>query len=330
MSTSIRLIFVYTLFFSLSIRACDICGCKLGGLTLGLLSGNQSHYLGFRLTHASFEARIRYQSAFLADEFSEDTFLTSELIGRYVLSEFIQFHALIPYAYNRMKGNTQRLTFSGIGDPTVLVFFSLLRNSVKRENFIFNAKEGFTIKNKFSSHLLLVGGGVKLPVGDFDRLDQGTIVNRNFQLGTGSMAYLLSANYTWSHSAWGMQAEVSYTIHTKNPTGYLFGNQLNANLNLFFSLPFRSGAWTPFAGLVYENSKAHEAQRIRQFNTGGYTTFLTLGTQLNIKKISLMMTYQNPIDQKYNADSISEIKSNSRISIGILYQIALKTKKMML
>ena len=305
---------------TLQIHACDVCGCQLGGLAFGLLAGNSSHYIGLRYTLASFEARIKNGSDFRPDEFSNDTFTKTELLGRYILSERIQFQAIIPYIYNKMSGNSQNLTYQGIGDPTALLYLSILgktqpNNTVDKPNM------------EKISHTLLLGGGIKFPLGTFDRFDQGEIVNRNFQVGTGSIDYLITANYTINIGKWGFNTEASYKINSRNNDNYLFGNQFNTSFYSFYKKSIRNGVISPFLGLFYEHSGEHDDHGIRQLNTGGNSLLVTLGTQINWKKLSFNITYQNPMDQNYNSDSISEINANDRLSFGVLYHFKRKKKK---
>ena len=302
------------------IKACDICGCQLGGLSFGLLAGTKSHYLGLRYTRSSFDALIQYDSDLLEDTYSNDVFTRTELLGRYILSDKIQLHAIVPYIYNEMEGNTENLTYQGIGDPLVLVFYNVLDKTKEADMEV----EAPTSK---VSHTLFLGAGVKAPLGEFDRFEEGEVVNRNFQIGTGSIDFLLSANYTMAIKRWGLNTEVSYKINTRNPDEYRFGNQFNTSAYLFYSIPFTDGVISPFGGMYFETSEEHDDDGIRQFNTGGNATLATFGAQLNYKRFSFNVLYQNPIDQNYNSDSISQINAGDRISVGFLYHFKRKQKK---
>lgn len=303
-----------------NVRACDICGCQLSGLSFGLLAGTRTHYLGVRYTQASFNASIIYNSDLLQDEFSEDTFTRTELLGRYILSTKLQLHAILPYIYNDMNGSVQSLEFDGIGDPSLLLFYDVFaKNKLKEEPVIDPPTSNF-------NHTLLVGGGIKFPVGKFDRFDRGEVVNRNFQVGTGSFDFMISSNYTINIKRWGFNTEASYKINTRNTDDYLFGNQFNASGYLFYSILIKNGVISPFAGILYETADKHKDSDVLQFNTGGNATLGTFGIQANWKSFSVNGLVQSPIEQNYNSDDISNIETEHRFSIGILYHFKKKKK----
>ncbi|UZO80361.1 hypothetical protein NBT05_15565 [Aquimarina sp. ERC-38] len=302
-------------------QACDICGCQLGGLYFGLLSNSNAHYLGVRYTKAHFNASIDYgEGSLLANEFSEDTFHRAELLGRYILSDRFQLHTIVPYIYNDMNGSEQVLTFQGFGDPSLLLYFNPLQKKEDPESKI------AVPKYKNISHSLRIGGGIKLPVGKFNRLDKGEIVNRNFQVGTGSVDFLVTTNYSLAIKRWGINLEGSYKINTRNKDEYRFGNQFNASSYLFYAQPLINALLTPYSGIFYETGEVHKEGQIKQVNTGGNATHFTAGVQLNWKAITLNSFYQTPINQNYNTDDISTINAGERWSIGLLYNFKKKEK----
>ena len=302
-------------------KACDICGCQLGGLYFGLLANSNAHYIGVRYTKAHFNASIDYgEDSLLPNEFSDDTFHRGELLGRYIISDRFQLHAIVPYMYNDMNGSEQVLTFQGFGDPSLLLYFNPLQK--KKETSLKLAVPEY----KNISHSLRVGGGIKLPVGKFDRFDEGEIVNRNFQVGTGSVDFLITANYSLAIKKWGVNVESSYKINTENKDRYRFGNQFNASSYLFYAQPLVNALVTPYSGIFYETGEMHRDGMIKQVNTGGNATHFTAGIQINWNSITLNSFYQTPIQQNYNSDAISTIDSGDRWSLGLLYNFKKREK----
>lgn len=310
--------FILSSFYS---NACDICGCQLSGVSFGLLSGTSSHYMGLRYTKARFGADLRYNSELLQNEYSNDLFTRTELVSRYILSSKFQLQAVIPYIHNEMEGNIQNITFSGIGDPMLLLFYNVL--GTKKMNMDEVAPPENIQKVK---HTLLIGGGIKAPLGKFDKSDQGETVNRNFQEGTGSFDFLISANYTLTYKRIGINLESSYKINTRNQDEYLFGNQFNASSYLFYSIPFTRASLSPFAGVFYENAAKHKDDIIDQINTGGNATYGSFGIQWNWDRISVNALLQTPIDQNYNTDHLSTIEAENRFTIGLVYHFVRKEK----
>ncbi len=314
------LLILFLLFCSIA-NACDVCGCQLGGLYFGIMPHFNSHYVGIRYSQARFNASIMYNNDLLEDEFSNDLFTKTEILGRISLSKRVQLNATIPYIYNTMEGSHQTLAFSGIGDPSVLLYFNPLTKSTSNEMITFS-------KGTKWQHSLLLGGGVKLPLGKFNRLDQGEVVNRNFQVGSGSTDFILSANYTATYNKYGLNVESAYKINTENSEGYQFGNQYNVMGNIFYWITTPEVSIIPMAGVIYEQGETHLDNEILQVNTGGNATLGSVGVQLFRNQFAFAASFQTPISQNYNSDAISNITSKNRLSIGVTYNFTVRTKGM--
>ncbi|MGL1887660.1 MAG: transporter [Reichenbachiella sp.] len=288
---------------------CDICGCQLGGYSFGILAQNPTHFIGLRYSHAQFRAEI--DNSILEDEFSNDTYQTVELMGRYVFSKKWQVSAILPYSYNQMNGNLQSIEVSGIGDPILIGYYNLLNTSY----------ENFRIVN----HSVMLGGGIKFPLGDFDAVENDEIINRNFQLGSGSLDFLFSMIYTIKYKSWGMNIESSYKVNTINKYDYQFGNQFTSNSKLFYALIQPSYSLLPYVGLNYEYSGMHEDNGFMQVNTGGKALLTTVGLQAYIGSVMIMANVDVPVMQDYNTDARSVIESKLRFGLGVVLNIKSKS-----
>ncbi len=304
------------LFATLRSMACDVCGCKLGGLYFGILPQYNTHFIGVRYGHASFKASMLHNSEYLDDEFSHDTYQRIDVMGRYSLSKKFQINFLLPYMHNRMDGSHQKVTSTGIGDPMVLVYYNP-----------FNTGE-VLLKNW--KHALLIGGGLKLPLGDDKKVDNGKIINRNFQLGSGSLDFLLSANYTLRYNNWGINLESAYKINTANELNYRFGNQMNTSGYLFYYWQTDQVSFLPYTGLYFETAGKHLDGKVRQNNTGGSALFGTMGLQIFRNNFTLNFQYQHPATQNYNSDHIATIEAEERFTVGFLFNFSLKEDTMIL
>lgn len=309
-----RNIYLFTLltFWTYRALSCDVCGCRLGGLSYGILPQHYQHLFGVKYSHAAFNAHMDHDSEYSGEEYSNDTYQRIDLMGRISFADRWQVNVQLPYLINQMDGNVQQVSSSGIGDPVVMVYYTPFNTGTEDNRW----------KNS-----LLVGGGVKLPLGDHDKLDDGTIINRNFQMGSGSLDYLLSANYTLSFNNWGMNYEASYKMNTSNSDGYRFGNQFNASAYLFRYLEVGPIGILPFAGAFYENSVQHTDDGIIQVNTGGAATYGTLGSQIYWKQWNLNVEYQIPMHQSYNSDNVATIEAGNRISLTLIYSLSGKKKE---
>lgn len=295
-------------------QACDICGCKLGGVYFGILPLYNTHFIGLRYSQAAFKASITYgNNQYISNEFSEDTYRRVDLLGRYSISRKLQVSFVVPYLMNDMNGSHQTVQSAGVGDPMVLLYYNVLNT----------ANSGIS----FWQQSLSVGGGVKLPLGEYQKEDNGTIINRNFQLGSGSVDYLLSLNYTLRYKKTGINIESGYKMNTPNSQGYRFGNQLNASAYLFQWIETPQVAFLPFAGVYYEQAGKHTNDVVEQLNTGGSALFGTVGLQVFRNNLSVNMLYQAPWVQNYHTDQLSDISARSRFTVGLLYNFSLKKPK---
>jgi hypothetical protein len=282
--------------------ACDVCGCSLGGSYYGILPQFQKNFIGLRWSQAKFQAHMNH-GAVLGEAHSRDTYSKVELWGRYYVNDRIQLFAFVPYSYNSMNGTDQKIKTNGIGDVSLLANYLIL-----------NTGESKTKKLK---HTVMAGAGVKLPTGEYDLEDNGLIVNRNFQLGTGSVDFILSGVYTIRYQKTGLNSEAGYKINTRDSHGYLFGNQFHASARFFYWQNIKSVSVLPNAGVYYEQAAQHKEGEIRQANTGGSALLLSAGLEMYYRNFSVGATVQSPVRQSYNSDSIAEITSKDRMTISV-------------
>jgi len=186
---------------------------------------------------------------------------------------------------------------SGLGDINVIVNYVILNTGNQGTDF---------------KHQLLAGGGIKLPTGKYDDYDQGKIINRNFQLGTGSVDFNINAVYTLRYKQAGVNLETGYKINTRNHDDYHFGNQFRASGQLFYWQKFGPVSLLPHAGMSYEQGAQHKDGDIYQTNTGGYAWLASGGMDFYIKRFTLGINYQQPVAQHYNSDDTATITSKAR------------------
>jgi len=303
------MVLVFLLGLSNAGMACDVCGCGLGGIFFGILPQYSSHYVGIRYSHAAFKARMDHNSEYLANEHSNDTYQKYELMGRIMLGKRWQTQLVLPYLSNEMNGSHQKVKSNGMGDPSVLVYFNP-----------FNS--GTDLMQNWR-HSLLVGTGIKVPLGESNKMDEGLLINPNFQLGSGSFDYLFSGNYTVRHKQAGVNVESAYKLNTGNREHYRFGNQFNLSSYAFYWYETLKVAYLPFAGLYYEKAARHTDGGKYEINSGGHALLATLGGQLYHKRFSFNALYQLPLAQHYNSEQIATIQTRGRFSVGVIFSFTL-------
>ena len=299
------IIILITIILPLRTYACDACGCSLGGNYFGILPLYNKNFVGLRWSQAKFYAYMDHHSEYLPPEYSNDTYRKVELWGRFYINKRFQVFSFIPYAFNTMDGNEQKVSINGLGDMTAMANYLL-----------FNTGEDETRKFK---HTLLAGGGLKLPTGKFDTEDKGKLVNRNFQIGTGSLDFLLTSVYTIRYQRVGANIEAGYKINTRNSNQYHFGNQFNISSLFFYWQKVKSISFLPNAGVYYEQAAKHKDRGIIQANTGGSALFATAGLETYFKSFTVGLNYKHAMSQNYNSDNIADIKSKDRWMISLTY-----------
>lgn len=263
-------------------QACDICGCGVGGYYSGVLPQFHKHYIGLRWRFSSFQSELGHDGIPLGT-FSKEYYHSLELTGRFYLHRRVQLLAFVPLSYHLRTEPTATNQLIGLGDLSVLVLYNIYNTSFLAEKDI--------------KHNLLIGGGVKAPTGSFERKDsQGELFTPSFQLGTGSVDFLLTSIYTLRYKRWGVNVNATYKINLPNKDTYQFGNQLTASATAFFLHKIKNKEWglMPTLGLLLEHANYNLKNGYKRINTGGSQLVATIGLDIFYKKIQLGLSYQQP------------------------------------
>jgi len=285
--------------------ACDVCGCSLAGPKIGILPQSKSHYIGVRYGFATFDASMTYNSVYTEDEFSNDTYQRVDVLGKYHINDRFQVKIVIPYLINEMDGSHQDVVSKGLGDPMFLLLTRVMDTGLDFSRTV--------------NHALFLGGGVKLPVGDYEKMDENGLINRNFQLGSGSLDYVFALNYTLRFGGYGMTLDASYKLNTQNDVGYDFGDQTHTSLAFFKLQGLQAVSFLHAVGSRFEFAHSHLDQGIKQINTGGNVVLGHVSTQMYYKAFTIQAEFQYPLVNKFNSDAIAHIDSGSRMTMDVLY-----------
>ena len=288
-------------------RACDVCGCNLSGVYFGFSPLVQSHYLGLNYQYASFRAAIDNDDYYFQDEWSHDTYQRLEVVGRLRLADRWQLRAGLPIVRQQMDGNVQQVQVTGLADPTLTVHYTP-----------FYSGDDFTREVMQS---LVVGLGVKMPLGQIDLEHQGALVNPNFQPGTGSWDALLTASHTLRYRNWGWNTEATAKLNGTNALGYRVGEQVRASGTAFYFWETATGSWLPQLGAQWEAGQPHTQHGLVRGNTGGQNLFATLGLQYFRSQIGLNLQAQLPLWQQFNTDQNVTLHAEPRATLSLIYSL---------
>lgn len=297
----IGLIVIITFYYSVSVQACDVCGCGMGGQYFGILPQFQRHFIGLRLQNRSFSTM--HPALFQYDKASQSTdiFTRYELWGRYAIKNRFQAFGFFPYQIAIQKGNTDN-GWQGIGDPSFLVNY-----------FVLNTGDSADHKWK---HALIIGAGAKLPLGKSQTTQSENATLVQMLPGSGSIDFPFYLGYTLRRNKLGINAESNLRLNGKNDLNYRFGNRLNTSARLFFW--HRIGRWTflPSAGMAFEMASKDMQKNKLVDMTGGSLLALHLGMDLYFKNLTLQTQWQPAMESNLGQGNVSP---KTRTQIGIYY-----------
>ncbi|WP_308991175.1 hypothetical protein QLS71_002155 [Mariniflexile litorale] len=286
---------------------CDLCGCSTSGgsSSFGTL-GNVS-FVGVRYMYQNFESK---NGIFSNSPTSKEYFNTYQLWGRLPITEVFSLNAIIPYQdLNRVfeASNERR---NGLGDASIIGWYKMTFYKKQAEDTEDEEREA-------SGHQLNVGLGVKLPTGAFEESLTNRI-NPGFQVGTGSVDAIFSLMHTYSKNQLGVNTTATYYLKTENKNEYQFGNQFSYASNVYYNVPFKKSALSPFLGIsgdVYNSIKQYNE---RLADTDGNMVNGTFGSEFKIDKFIVGANYTFPVSQHLFGDNVT---SKNKFSLYLNYML---------
>ncbi|MBN8653204.1 MAG: hypothetical protein J0L67_17380 [Cytophagales bacterium] len=260
--------------------ACDICGCGAANYYWGILPQFHKSFVGLRYRTQSFDSHLGLHPSLATSEL----FQTAELWGRYYVSPRWQVVAFVPYHVNRQTTTTGIKYLDGVGDIPVIANYQLFSTSAE-------------VLRK-TNHQVWVGGGVKLPTGRH-RFEDNTaqVANPNFQLGTGSVDFMVNTWYTLRHGRLGFTTDATLRLATANQQQYRFGHRINGSASVFYVQQIKKVGIMPNTGLFVEAAQRNREKKIEIADTGGAATFFTAGLEGYAGSFAFGLSYQKPARQ---------------------------------
>ena len=267
---------------SLQTFACDLCGCANGSSFIGLLPRSGTQFVGIRYRLRDFDSHLN--SILLK---THEEYQTIEMWGRFYPVKKLQVLVFVPYNDNQQQllATGDVIRKKGLGDIVVLGHYNVWNTFLDSTN-----KSGI-YQN------LMIGGGIKLPTGKFEYGYTDAEVNPNFQLGTGSTDFLISAIHTIKYKSFGLNSEVGGRIATKSNQYYRFGNRINGSLTAFYTKSWGDFSIMPNVGATIDYGFKDHKEGALSSQTGGFSLLGGIGIQAYYRKISTGFTFQEPIAQ---------------------------------
>jgi hypothetical protein len=292
-----------TLFFAISSRACDICGCGVNNYYIGIIPQFNNKFFGMRYHYHYFNTRIAND----VTQFSRDYYQTIEMWGGWNVGKKLQLLAFVPVNINRSVSDDGIDKLSGLGDVVLVANYKL---------FDVNSKNN---SDKVISHQLLVGGGIKLPTGKFqiDANDPDIAAAANHQLGTGSVDVLLDAMYNVRIGNLGINSSANYMMNTTNKDNFKFGNKLALSSFVFYAISSSKFSIAPNVGLLIEHSEANQLGGNKVDLTGGSLLQGAAGVEISYGKTTFGFNAQLPIAQNFAQNqTMSKFKSMAHVTFA--------------
>lgn len=275
-----------------SSSACEICGCGVGNIYIGVLPQFKSHFVGLRYHFNKFNTRLSDDPS----QFSKDFYQTAELWSGWNIGKRIQLLTFIPVNFNHQVSDEGVQNHAGLGDIVIMANYKVVD---------INSKTG---KGKSIIQQLWIGGGIKLPTGKFELEENNTEVASmaNMQLGSGTTDVLLNAVYNVRIRKFGITTQANYKFNGSNNDQFQFGNKFTASSFVSYGLNAGNNVISPNLGLMYETTEASKWQSDKVELTGGSLLQIAPGIEFGFNKISVGMNVQLPIAQNFAEDQTKQ------------------------
>lgn len=290
------------LLMAYSAIACDVCGCAVGGNSIGILPRFNKHFIGVRSTYASFTSAHPTLFEGEKQKISKEYFSSTTLWGRFVPHKRVQVFAQVPYNYFVRDEEGQTTINHGLGDINILANY-----------VVFNTIDSFDSNIKQS---LQFGGGIKLPTGDFNKTKNGTPLNINMQLGTGSYDIPLNLIHTIRFRSFGVNTELRYNYNNKNTNNYRLGDRFLASSKIFYWRNYKSITFLPQTGATFENYWSDKNGKYNVDYTGGTMLQLSAGVDVYFNKWAVGIHFSKPIQSNLGQGFVTP---NTALTFNLMY-----------
>jgi hypothetical protein len=278
--------------------ACEVCGTSAGNMGIGLLSDYRSNFVRLTYFHSRFES-VTEKGFPISDRFNQYDLSLRYSLGK---QKRLRLMASLPFAVNYREKETQTIRTRGLSDGRLTANYVLLNNIAL---------------GKKTSCYLEAGGGLLLPVGQFNEDIHDEDLPLHFNPGRDALAFVWQMNTVFTRGKSGLVFSQYYQWNQDSKSGYHFGNQFNTQGTAFREINVKKLKLIPNAGLGFERTSTDSyANKKEVVETGGTATFFYSGLQIKTEKWLAGFSYHKPLSEKYAAEDVT---SKGRISCQLSY-----------
>jgi hypothetical protein len=226
--------------------------------------------------------------------------------GVYFVNQKWSLTGSIPIINNiKYLDNKKEFDFYNIGDPIVLGNYNLVNTKLT---------PGLKL-----NHRINIGGGLKLPLGKSNVIINEQVVEPDMQPGTGTVDFILTTDYVFTVSDFGLLNNINYKFNTTNvKSSYRYGSSWNQTLTFFYlKTVMKNVSIMPNAGFYYEYANTDKLNKAYIPQSGGMVSFGTLGLNFYLNKIRIETSYQKALHNSMNGNT--QLPTKSRTIIGLSY-----------
>jgi hypothetical protein len=192
----------------------------------------------------------------------------------------------------------------GIGDPFAMLRYQLANTRATRE--------------RTHVHRLLVGAGVKSPLGRHDLQVGDELVSPDVQLGTGSWDLLASIEYAVRRGRTTGGVSVLGRFNGQSPEGHRMGHGVSTTAEVFHRIGNDTLSFAPVVGGYAEWMGTDRMEGVIHNGTGGTTVLSHTGVRVWRKRFSFSAYYQHAL---LNNEGVLVTPTRHRAVVGVTYNI---------
>lgn len=231
-----------------------------------------------------------------------------ELRFKYFVLKRLELNVFLPLINNKSKSNDVYNHYTGFGDISFNAGFHAMTPKA----------------DKKIRHKLIVGAGIKFPMGNFYAHDeQSNRLDFEMQPGTGSIDGFGYINYVCMTKKLGASISLNYKANGKNIYKEKLSNSHNDFLSVFYRLQYKDFSFYPSVQANYEFTEGLRIKNKLIENSQVNALLVGPGLDIYYKSFSLNTSWQFTAFEEVRD---GYLKSAGRISVGLNYSFAKKEK----